>query len=60
MSDISIQMEFVSTMIAPLLIAAQENGKHLSMDDVPPSVLQAAREITEHEGRERPRILLAS
>ena len=50
--DIDIRMEFVSTMICPLLLSAQENGRQLSLDDVPASVLEAAREITEHKGQD--------
>ena len=57
---VAIRMEFVSTMIAPLLIEAQENGRKLSMDDVPQSVMDAAREIAEFEDQDKPKVLVTS
>lgn len=55
---LAIRMKFVSTMISPLLVEAQENGGKLSLDDVPKSVLAAAREITESEDQDRPKVLV--
>ncbi|MDE0137550.1 MAG: hypothetical protein OXM57_05350 [bacterium] len=57
-SEIGILMEFVSSMICPLLVEAQENGRQLSLEKVPASVLEAAREITEHEIT--PRVMVAT